>query len=354
MATPLSASALLAALKAEGCQVVEYRDWRTHNRNHKGAWGPVHGVVIHHTVSSGEDSSVALCYNGHADLPGPLCHTVGGKSGKLYMVSAGRANHAGSGDSDVLQAVINEKPLPTDTKANTDGNARFYGIEIVNLGNGKDQYPAVQYNAAVRWAAAICRAHGWGAASVIGHKEWQPGKVDPRGPVEGRGQFDMDRFRADVAERLKHPASWSAGSNTPSSPTAPTSQEDDVPHAIGRYDTTDRTIVPRKWTTLPIDGVDLLTGATHYQAMAHIQAVVPPGSTIQGRFYHYRPDGTRWTGPLIERVGTDGSTFADFHNAGSVVPAEKVRFEVIYYPAKSDDQKSVKITAAYCRGLYWK
>ena len=31
--------------------VVEVGDWRTHNRNHKGPWGPVHGVMIHHTVT---------------------------------------------------------------------------------------------------------------------------------------------------------------------------------------------------------------------------------------------------------------------------------------------------------------
>jgi hypothetical protein len=232
MATPLSASTLLAALRAEGCAVVEYKSWRTHNRNHKGAWGPVNGVMIHHTVSSGENSSVALCYNGHSALPGPLCHTVGGKSGKLYMVGHGRANHAGSGDADVLRAVINETKLPADNEANTDGNSRFYGLEIVNLGNGKDQYPAAQYDAAVRWAAAICRTHGWGAGSVIGHKEWQPGKIDPHGPVEGRGSFDMNRFRADVAERLKHPANWSPGSSTPApakpqTPAPP--KEDDMP-----------------------------------------------------------------------------------------------------------------------------
>ena len=228
MATPLSASALLAALKAEGCKVVEYRSWRDHNRNHKGSWGPVNGVVIHHTVSSGEDSSVALCYNGHADLPGPLCHTVGGKSGKLYMVGNGRANHAGSGDDDVLQAVINETSLPADNEANTDGNRHFYGIEIVNLGNGKDQYPAVQYDAAVRWAAAICRAHGWNERSVIGHKEWQPGKIDPHGPVEGRGSFDMNVFRRDVAERLKHAASWNPGTAPAPSTPKPATKEDDM------------------------------------------------------------------------------------------------------------------------------
>ncbi|MET8571794.1 N-acetylmuramoyl-L-alanine amidase [Streptomyces sp. NPDC004783] len=352
MATPLSADGLLKALKAEGCNVVEYKSWRTHNRNHKGAWGPVNGVMIHHTVSSGEDSSVALCYNGHANLPGPLCHTVGGKSGKLYMVSAGRANHAGSGDDDVLRAVTNETALPADNETNTDGNARFYGIEIVNLGDGTDQYPAVQYDAAVRWAAAICRAHGWGSGSVIGHKEWQPGKVDPHGPVEGRGQFDMNRFRADVTERLKHPASWNPGA--PSKPSASPVQEATVPFHIGRYDTTDRTITPGKWTTLPIQGVDLLAGATIYQAMVQVQADLPTGSTIQGRFYHYRPDGTRWTGPICERIGTTGDTFADFHNSGSIYATEKVRFEVAYYPADSGDQKPVTITTAYCRGLYWK
>jgi uncharacterized coiled-coil protein SlyX len=224
MATPLAASTLLAALRAEGCQVVEYKSWRTHNRNHKGAWGPVNGVMIHHTVSSGEESSVELCYFGHASLPGPLCHTVGGKSGKLYMVSAGRANHAGSGDDDVLTSVINETALPADNEANTDGNARFYGLEIVNLGNGKDTYPANQYDAAVRWAAAICRTHGWSEKSVIGHKEWQPGKIDPHGPVEGRGSFDMDAFRRDVAERLAHPASWNPGS----APSTPATEEDSM------------------------------------------------------------------------------------------------------------------------------
>jgi hypothetical protein len=60
---------------------------------------------------------------------------------------------------------------------------------------------------------------------VIGHKEWQPGKIDPHGPVEGRGGFSMSRFRADVAERLKHPANWNpAQTGTPQ----PAPEEDDM------------------------------------------------------------------------------------------------------------------------------
>ncbi|MFJ1700348.1 N-acetylmuramoyl-L-alanine amidase [Streptomyces sp. NPDC088252] len=195
MATPLTADQQLAAFKNAGCKVVEYKDWRTHNRNHKGPWGPVHGVVIHHTVTEGTANSVALCYNGHSELPGPLCHTVGAKDGTLYMVGCGRANHAGLGDAGVHNAVIAEAAkLPVDREANTDGNRYFYGIELINLGNGKDPWPEAQVDAAARWAAALCRKHGWSAKSVIGHKEWQPGKIDPT--------FDMNAFRARVQRIL--------------------------------------------------------------------------------------------------------------------------------------------------------
>ncbi|WP_405387668.1 peptidoglycan-binding protein [Streptomyces sp. NBC_01102] len=195
MATPLSADRLLKALRDEGLQVVEHRSWRTHNRNHKGSWGPVHGVMIHHTVTSGTQSSVDLCYNGHSSLPGPLCHGVIAKDGSVHLVGHGRANHAGLGDDDVLRAVINETALPADNEANTDGNRSFYGFECVNLGDGKDPWPAAQLEAIEKAAAAICRAHGWNQRSVIGHKEWQPGKIDPRG-------FTMDSMRGRVKTRL--------------------------------------------------------------------------------------------------------------------------------------------------------
>jgi hypothetical protein len=195
MATPLSASKLLKVLRDEGLQVVEHRSWRTHNRNHKGPWGPMRGVMIHHTVTSGTQNSVDICYNGHSSLPGPLCHGVIAKDGTVHMVGNGRANHAGLGDDDVLRAVTNETALPADNEANTDGNRYFYGFECVNLGNGKDPWPAAQLEAIEKASAAICRAHGWSYRSVIGHKEWQPGKVDPRG-------FTMDSMRARIKARL--------------------------------------------------------------------------------------------------------------------------------------------------------
>ncbi|MFG2225397.1 N-acetylmuramoyl-L-alanine amidase [Streptomyces sp. NPDC048644] len=204
MSNPLSADRFLAALRSEGVTVVEEGNWRTHNR--KGAWGPVRGVMIHHTVTSGTARTVQIVRDGHSALPGPLAHGVIAKDGRVHLVGYGRANHAGLGDGDVLAAVIAERKLPHDDEANTDGNRVFYGFECENLGDGKDPWPEAQLAAIEKVSAAICRAHGWGARSVLGHLEWQPGKVDPRG-------FTMDAMRARIAARLGHTA--------PTSPPAP-------------------------------------------------------------------------------------------------------------------------------------
>jgi uncharacterized coiled-coil protein SlyX len=202
VAAPLSADRLVSALRDEGVQVVERTGWRSNNRNHKGKWDNLNGVVIHHTAGS---DSLSLCFNGTTALPGPLCHTHLAKDGTATMVGYGRANHAGTFAQNAHDAVVAESsnhPRP-DSSEPVDGNRHYYGIEIENLGNGRDPYPDVQYEAAVRWATAICRAHGWSADSVIGHKEGTRRKIDPT--------FDMDTFRAEIDERLKHPADWSPG-----------------------------------------------------------------------------------------------------------------------------------------------
>ncbi|MEU6364311.1 N-acetylmuramoyl-L-alanine amidase [Streptomyces sp. NPDC046931] len=196
MAPPMSADTFLDRLRTEGVTVVEVGDWERRNRNHKGPWGPVHGVMIHHTATTGGERTVEVCRDGRPGLPGPLCHGVITKDGVVHLVGYGRANHAGLGDDDVLRAVVAEKALPAADEADTDGNRHFYGFECENLGDGTDAWPAAQFDAIERVSAAICRHHGWSERSVIGHLEWQPGKVDPRG-------FTMARLRERVRDRLK-------------------------------------------------------------------------------------------------------------------------------------------------------
>lgn len=214
MADPLSADAFLAALRAEGVNVVEHDGWRTHNRNHKGPWGPVNGVVVHHTVSTGADTTVRICRDGYSELPGPLCHGVITKDGAFHLIGYGRTNHAGGGDPDTLAAVISEDysvrpPIPNVGNSDgIDGNRHFYGWECENLGDGKDPWPDAQLNTIERASAAVCRAHGWTAKSVIGHLEWSDDKNDPRG-------FTMPWMRDRVAARLGQ------GPSTPPPPPAP-------------------------------------------------------------------------------------------------------------------------------------
>jgi len=195
MSAPLSATRVLSQLKAFRVNVKTHGDWARHNRNHKGKWGPVHGVMIHHTVTKGTTSSLNIVTRGYPGLPGPLCHGMIDKDGTVHLVGWGRTNHAGLGDASVLRAVIAERALPRPRFQTTDGNARFYGFECVNMGSGKDPWPEEQLDAIARASAAICKAHGWNERSVIGHLEWQTGKVDPRG-------FSMDSMRARVKKYL--------------------------------------------------------------------------------------------------------------------------------------------------------
>lgn len=209
MATPLSADTILTVLRAEGIDVHEHSGWRTHNRDAATGktFGPVHGVLIHHTAGHND---MEYCYRGSSALPGPLCHSWLGKTAGLWMIGHGRANHAGLVDSDVIDALIAETTLPKDDYADMDGNDLLYGLEMENYGDGKDPWPASQYAIAVKWAAALCRKHGWTEKSVAGHKEVQPGKIDPT--------FDMDDFRAAVKVQLATKPGEAAPAPAPSKP----------------------------------------------------------------------------------------------------------------------------------------
>lgn len=200
MASPGTADRFLEALRAEGLTVKELPGWKTHNRNHKGDWGPVHGVMVHHTVS-GTRGIEGTVRDGYADLPGPLCQGLIHKDGTVVTVGWGRCNHAGGGDPQVLAAIKAETyPLPkTDTHDGepgaVDGNAHFIGFECVNLGDGKDPWPSIQVEAMARAVAAVCRMYGWTVNSALRHMDWSDWKSDPRG-------IDWPEFRARVTRIL--------------------------------------------------------------------------------------------------------------------------------------------------------
>ena len=210
----------LEILRAEGVRVAEYPGWKTNERDQATGkpFGPVHLILNHHTA--GVSSLKTIAATGRPGLPPPLAHIHLNKQGLATMVSAGRANHAGLMAKNAYDSFVNEEsqhPRPDKSTGTVDGNDVSYGIETENLGDNDDVYPEVQYDAWVRINAAILRYHGWGPDSVALHKETSvEGKPDPRGPVaeyshRGRFMFTGSLFRADVAQRLQHPASWNPG-----------------------------------------------------------------------------------------------------------------------------------------------
>lgn len=216
MAIPITPDQWIKALRDEGVtDIVEMDGWRTHNRGQRGdGWGDVHATMVHHTAGEGSGLA-AWCYNGNSDLPGPLCHDFLSRAGTLYLVGSGRANHAGMVARNAYEAVLNEQAVhPAPGPDEIDGNAISYGLEVENNGEPGRSWTAKQYDVAVRVQAARCRFHTWSANSVWAHKEATRRKPnDPR--------RDMDDFRADVAERLRHPASWNPGDKPPTTPAPP-------------------------------------------------------------------------------------------------------------------------------------
>jgi peptidoglycan hydrolase-like protein with peptidoglycan-binding domain len=167
---------LPGVLKDAGLKVAEVDGWESRGRAEMGA---VAGVMCHHTVGprSGNMPSLNTLVQGRSDLPGPLSQLGLGRDGTLYVIAAGRCNHAGVGQWQGI----------------SDGNSRFIGIEAENTGSSDDPWPAVQIDAYQRGVAAILRRIGAGSAFCAGHKEYalpQGRKTDPG--------FDMEAFRAAV------------------------------------------------------------------------------------------------------------------------------------------------------------
>ena len=168
-------------LRAAGLKVAEVDGWK--NRGSRDV-GSIFGVLCHHTVGpkNGNMPSLNTLLKGRPDLPGPLAQLGLARDGTFFVITAGRANHAGKGS---FKGVVN-------------GNSNFIGIEAENTGAANDfPWPAVQIDAYQRGVAAILEHIGRGAEFCAGHKEYATPhgrKPDP--------DFDMNAFRAAVATIL--------------------------------------------------------------------------------------------------------------------------------------------------------
>jgi hypothetical protein len=167
-----------AHLRRWGLDVVEEPGWQT-----RGAGTLQARVLIaHHTggpTASGDYPSLRVVRDGRSDLPGPLSQLGLGRSGTVYVIASGKANHAGPGGW-----------------AGFTQNVHAVGIEAEN--DGKQPWPVDQLRAYDRLCAATLAYMGEPAAHLCAHREW----ATPPGRKPDPHSIDMNRMRARVASLL--------------------------------------------------------------------------------------------------------------------------------------------------------
>jgi hypothetical protein len=181
---------VLAALSRWHVKTVKHTGWRTRGRPAStGEFGPLIGVVNHHTADKGKGKTLTalrtgiraimrVLIKGRADLPGPLCHFSTDRLGQVHLVAMGRANHAGAFAAntvaDTRAGRAPGRPGPVDS---VDGNRLYWGNEVHNDGLGED-YTDAQVEAVIRLNAALIELSGWSSNAAIQHKEGTRRKSD--------------------------------------------------------------------------------------------------------------------------------------------------------------------------------
>ncbi len=170
---------LAGLARRTGCPVIEVPGWQ--DRGRPGGMGDIRTITVHHTANGGAPGdypSLGTVRDGRPDLPGPLAQLGLGTTGIIYVIAAGRCNHAG-------------ESLRSDYE-----NPHAIGIEAeaVGIPGMLRDWPDRQMDSFARLCAVLVDAFDLSVEDVRGHKETcfpHGRKADP--------SFGMDAFRARVA-----------------------------------------------------------------------------------------------------------------------------------------------------------
>jgi len=181
---------LADAARSMGLTVVEVDGWKTRGRDEMNP----RGVIAHHTATSasrpGDYPTLNTIINGRSDLPGPLSQYGLGRSGTVYVIASGKANHAGDGQWDTR---------PLGGSDFLDHSTEVIGIEAEHTGKSGTPWPTVQLDAYHRLCAGVLAHLGKPVANLCAHREWaQPPESTPNrkpDPID----LDMNEFRKVVA-----------------------------------------------------------------------------------------------------------------------------------------------------------
>lgn len=179
---------------------VRFEDgWKRRGASGGAQMKDVCGVLWHHDVAprKGTYPLRGMLRDGRAGLSGPLCHIGFDRDGTVWVVGAGKANHAGKGKVSGV--------------ARDGGNTRLIGIEMTSAGTKPWDWTPEQLAAMPLLGAALSDIYGLSSSQHWAHYEYSStGKIDPAGLPGGisglRSRIASVRFGGGTA-RPNTPAS---------------------------------------------------------------------------------------------------------------------------------------------------
>lgn len=148
-------TALADIARTTGYPVIELAGWKTRG---DGVMLGVQTITWHHTADGGAKGnypSLEVVRDGRPGLPGPLAQLGLGRDGTIYVIAAGKCNHAG-----VSRA-----------RAYTNSWAIGIEAEAVGVPGTVGDWPARQMDSYARLARALIDHYGLSVADCRGHKE---------------------------------------------------------------------------------------------------------------------------------------------------------------------------------------
>lgn len=206
---------LLRAVKASGLPYTVVGGAASRGR---GTMRSIETITLHHTATprsyarSQDYPTMNVVKNGRPGLPGPLAQLGLGRSGRVYLIAAGIANHAGR------------------SRATSMTNPHAIGIEAEGA---NEAWPKAQYDAYVRLVRALLDEFDLPTSRALRHAE----TCSPAGRKVD-ASFNGDSFRKAVAQRP----------TKPTAPTKPTQKKGllGMTHSDRRWTTMRQMIQPKQ------------------------------------------------------------------------------------------------------------
>lgn len=167
--------------------------WETRGNGYVFPNGRPKGLLTHHTGSD-YDTGLTVLRDGRPDLDPPLCNCCTFSTGRIHILGAHPANHAGASGGRSMG------PLPVTSLFNRE----VWGNEVMYPGS--TPWTPQQYRSARVLAGVICGILGVDAEHARAHAETsRTGKWDVGAGLGPGVTFDMAKFRREIWSALTTP-----------------------------------------------------------------------------------------------------------------------------------------------------